>query len=100
VNVTIAAVLAGVLASAGAAGTGIALQSHPAALTPSQKTCAAFWKWDHARTGANLNVMMTDSETAPWQHLGIDVGVVYFDARGHNRTDLPGDVAGVASDCR
>lgn len=92
-------VVAAVMLAGTATGAAIA-QASPAALTPSQKTCAAFWKWDHARTGASLNVMMTASETAPWQPLGLDVGVVYFDARGHNRTDLPGDVAGVASDCR
>lgn len=64
------------------------------------RTCAAFRAWDAHRTTANLNRMLTASELAAWHNLALDVDVVYFDVRDHDRTDLPGDVAGVRDDCR
>jgi hypothetical protein len=75
--------------------------AHAAVVTsPKSATCAAFAVWNHHHTTANLNHLMTASEYAPWNPLGNDVVVVYSDMRTGNRTDLPGDVSGLASDCK
>jgi len=74
--------------------------ANAATLTPKAATCAAFAQWNHHRTTANLDRMVTASLPAPWHNLGNDVNVVYADVRGGNHTDLAGDVTGIASDCR
>jgi hypothetical protein len=71
-----------------------------ASVTPAAKTCAAFTKWDHARTAANLNAMLTDSEAAPWALLGTDAVVLYTDVRDHDTTDAKDDILYFGQDCR
>lgn len=69
-------------------------------VSPAQRTCQAFKAWDHHRTVANLDRLMTASERAPWHNLGLDVSVVYFDVRDHDTVDLPNDAGSVRQyDC-
>jgi disulfide bond formation protein DsbB len=49
--------------------------------TPTAKTCAAFAKWDHARTTGNLDAMLTASMAAPWRYVGEDAAGLYSDVR-------------------
>lgn len=74
-----------------------ALKAHP---SPTARTCAAYRAWTAHRTTANLDRMVVASLAAPWRNLGNDVDVVYADVRDGNRTDLPGDVAGIRADCK
>lgn len=79
---------------------GQAHASVTASVSPAQRTCQAFKAWDHHRTGANLDRLMTASERAPWHNLGLDVSVVYFDVRDHDTVDLKLDADGVRQyDC-
>jgi hypothetical protein len=74
-----------VLAIVAAPAIAITVWAMPASATtatPTTRTCAAFVKWDHARTTANLNSMMTVSETAPWKYVGEDAAGLYSDVRG------------------
>lgn len=87
-----------------AVAAGIALHAVPAnasthKTTPAARTCAAFRTWDHHRTTANLDALLTASETAPWVPLGADVVVVYTDVRGHDTYDLAADVKAIGQDC-
>lgn len=74
------------------------LGTHP--MSPAMRTCAAFRVWDEHRTAVHLDAMLTASEHAPWRNLGNDVDVVYADVRDGDRYDLPGDIAGIKTDCR
>lgn len=67
--------------------------------SPAAQTCRAFAQWNHHRTTANLDAMLTASERAPWANLGNDVDVVYADVRGGNHLDLAADVSGIRKDC-
>lgn len=73
------------------------LLSGHASTTP---TCHAFNTWNHHRTTANLNTLLTASEYATWSPLGNDTVVVYSDVRAHDTYDLAADVKGLAADCK
>lgn len=86
---TVATVLFGVL-------SGMAAN---ASVTPAARTCAAFKAWDHARTGANLNALMTASEAAPWALYGTDTVVLYTDVRDRDAIDTQSDIRDLRADC-
>ncbi|HEY1705639.1 MAG TPA: hypothetical protein VGG75_38630 [Trebonia sp.] len=71
-----------------------------ATATPAQRTCAAFATWDHKRTTANLNTMMTVSESAPWKYTGEDAAGLYSDVRsGAAAKYVTEDVKYFGEDC-
>jgi hypothetical protein len=94
------AIAAVVMASAVASGSAVALNSTPAnasTASATAKTCAAFARWDHHRTTANLNAMLTASELAPWVLVGTDAVVVYTDVR--SKQNVTDDVKSFRTDC-
>jgi hypothetical protein len=68
--------------------------------SPKAKACAAFSKWDHARTVPNLFALLTASESAPWVPVGTDVIVLYTDWRDHDTFDRADDIAALGRDCK
>jgi hypothetical protein len=87
-----AIVVAGILAN-GTAHASVAAQ------TPAQRTCAAFSTWDHKRTTANLNAMLTVSESAPWKYVGEDAAGLYTDVRSGKTGYIAEDVKYFGEDC-
>jgi hypothetical protein len=75
-----------------------------AAVSPQAKTCAAFSKWDHARTTANLNAMMADTFTGTWsskagKYLVGDVAGLYGDVKSGYSKGIASDVKYTGEDC-
>lgn len=70
-----------------------------ASATPAQKTCAAFKVWDHQRTTAHLDAMMTDSFTTPWKYVGDDASGLYADVRASAAKYVASDIKYMAEDC-
>jgi hypothetical protein len=71
-----------------------------ASVTPAQRACTAFARWDHARTMPNLFALLTASERAPWVPVGTDVVVLYTDWRDHDTFDRADDIRALGQDCR
>ena len=98
----IRSIAASIAAASVISGSAIALgsSSHADAATVSAKSrvCTAAKTWAHHRTTANLNALMTDSESVAWSPLGADVVVFYTDVRGGDTRDRTSDLQDIASD--
>ncbi len=92
-------ILAGTLAGGMVLGINAGSPANASVSTPTTRTCAAFTRWNHHRTTANLTRMLTASKHAE-PAVKTDVIVVYTEVRQNDWYDLPADVHFLAADCR
>jgi hypothetical protein len=73
-----------------------------ASVTPTAQICGAFSTWDHHKTLANANAMLTDVMRDPWvKYVSEDMTGVYADYRGGTASAkyLAKDIKYAVSDC-
>jgi hypothetical protein len=67
-------------------------------VTAASRTCSAFRTWAHHRTTANIDRVMAQSVSAPWDPIGVAAVVLYTDVKSAENTSA--DVTDMASACK